>query len=262
MEKELNKLDILKIKTKKSIPSLFTLSNMACGLMALLSVAQEQFVVGCYFIIGSYIMDILDGRVARLIGAETEMGIELDSLSDWLSFGIAPAYMMYEFALKGYGIVAYPVVLIYVICGALRLARFNLKSLSGENTKKFFQGLPIPAAAGVIVFFILSYSLIEDDIPAKSINILSKQMPFLYGIFPFIMIGISLLMVSSVPYVALKSGNIFKIKSPVSLLVAVSIIFLIIFYPQNSLFIFFILYALSGIIYFFYKLFFKRNEEN
>jgi len=103
--------------------------------------------------------------------------------------------------------------------------------------------------------------LIEDDIPAKSIKILSKQMPFLYGIFPFIMIGISLLMVSSVPYVALKSGNIFKIKSPLSLLVAVSIIFLIIFYPQNSLFIFFILYALSGIVYFFYKLFFNGNKE-
>ena len=262
MENEYSTIDIIKTKTKNSIPSLFTLANMAFGVMAILSVAEEQFIKACYFIIGSYIMDILDGRIARIIKAETEMGIELDSFSDWLSFGIAPAYMIYEFALKGYGSVAYPVVLTYIICGALRLARFNLKSLSGQNSKKFFQGLPIPAAAGVIVFFILSYSLIENDTPAKSIKILSKQMPFLYGIFPFIIIGISLLMVSSVPYVALKSANTFSIKSPFSLVVAISVIFLIVFYPQNSLFIFFVLYALSGVIYFFYRLFFKKQEDS
>jgi CDP-diacylglycerol--serine O-phosphatidyltransferase len=262
MENQLTKIDLIKTKTKNTIPSLFTLTNMAFGVMAILSVSEEQFVKACYFIIGSYIMDILDGRVARMIKAETEMGVELDSFSDWLSFGIAPAYMIYEFALKGYGAVAYPVVLTYIICGALRLARFNLKSLSGQSSKEFFQGLPIPAAAGVIIFFILSYSLIEDDTPAKSIKILSKQMPFLYGIFPFIIIGISILMVSSVPYVSMKSGNIFKIRSPLSLIVSISIIFLIIFYPQNSLFIFFVLYALSGIIYFFYRLFFKKPEEN
>lgn len=261
MEKELTKIETIKTKTKNAIPSVFTLSNMACGLMALLSVSKEQYVVACYFIIGSYIMDILDGRVARLIGAETEMGIELDSFSDWLSFGIAPAYMIYEFALKEYGIVAYPVVLIYVICGALRLARFNLKSLSGESSKTFFQGLPIPAAAGVIIFFVLSYSLLEYDSPTKMIKMLSKQMPFIYGIFPFIMIGISLLMISSVPYVAMKSQKAFRVKSPLGIIVTISIIFFIVFYPQNALFLFFLLYALSGIIYFLYKLFFKTQEN-
>jgi len=262
MEKELTKIDIIKAKTKNSIPSLFTLTNMAFGIMAILSVAEEQFIKACYFIVGSYIMDILDGRVARMIGAETEIGVELDSFSDLISFGIAPAYMIYEFALRGYGIGAYPVVIIYIMCGALRLARFNLKSLQGESSKNFFQGLPIPAAAGVIVFFILSYSLIENDTPAKSIKIIAKQMPFLYGVFPFIIIGISLLMISSVPYVAMKSQKLFRIKSPLSVIVTVSIIFLIVFYPQNSLFIFFVLYALSGIIYFFYRLFFKKQEEN
>ncbi len=253
----MEKIITLKEKTKNAIPSIFTLANMACGVMALLNISEENYLQACYFIIGSYVMDILDGRVARLIGAESDMGVELDSFADWLSFGIAPAYMMYQFALKEYGIVAYPVVLIYVICGALRLARFNLKSLSGESSKNYFQGLPIPAAAGVIIFFVLSYYILENETPTKTISVLSKQMPFIYGVFPFIMIGVSLLMISSIPYVAMKSSSYFRIRSPVGIIVVVSVIFLVIFYPQNALFLFFLLYALSGIIYFLYKLFFK-----
>lgn len=259
MEEEIKKIDSIKNRTKNAIPSIFTLSNMACGLMSILSVSNNQYITACYFIIGSYIMDILDGRVARFIGAETDIGVELDSFSDWISFGIAPAYMMYEFALKAYGIVAYPVVLIYVICGALRLAKFNLKSLSGHSSKTFFQGLPIPAAAGILIFFVLSYSIIEGDTSSKAISLLSAQMPFLYSIIPFIIIGISLLMVSSVPYVAMKSNKMFRIKSPLGIVIAVSLIFLIFFYPQNALFVFFLLYAVSGIVYFFYRLFSSKN---
>ncbi len=255
------RVEYIKRKTKNVIPSVFTLSNMAFGVMALLNIANENFIQACYFLIGSYIMDILDGRVARMINAETEMGVELDSFSDWLSFGIAPAYMIYEFALKEYGILSYPVVLIYIICGALRLARFNLKSFSGESSKTHFQGLPIPAAAGIIIFFVMSYSIIENETPQKTIKFLSVSIPFLYNIFPFIMIIISILMISSIPYVAMKSKNAFAIKSPLGLLAVVSTIFLIIVYPHNALFIFFILYALSGIVYFFYRLFFCKNSN-
>ncbi len=252
------RVEYIKRKTKSAIPSIFTLSNMAFGIMALLNVANENFMQACYFLIGSYIMDILDGRIARMIDAETEMGIELDSFSDWLSFGIAPAYMIYEFALKEYGLVSYPVVLIYIICGALRLARFNLKSIYGDSSKTHFQGLPIPAAAGIIIFFVMSYSIIEDETPQKTIKFLSVSMPFLYNIFPLIMIIISILMVSSIPYVAMKSKNSFTIKSPLGIIALVSTIFLVAIYPQNALFIFFALYALSGIVYFFYRLFFQK----
>ncbi|MCX7641226.1 MAG: CDP-diacylglycerol--serine O-phosphatidyltransferase, partial [Elusimicrobiales bacterium] len=249
------RIKIIKTKTKNAIPSIFTIGNMACGVMALLNVANENFIQACYFLIGSYIMDILDGRIARMINAETEIGIELDSFSDLISFGIAPAYMIYEFALKEYGPFAYPVVLIYVICGALRLARFNLKSLYGDVSKTHFQGLPIPAAAGIIIFFVLSYSIIENETPTKTIKFLSDQMPVLYSIFPFIMIAISLLMISSIPYVAMKSKNTFMVKSPIGLLATISTIFLIIFYPQNALLLFFLLYALSGIVYFVFRMF-------
>lgn len=254
------KIREVKARTKNIIPSVFTLSNMAFGMMAILSVANENFIQACYFLIGSYVMDILDGRIARMINAESEIGIELDSFSDWLSFGIAPAYMIYEFALKEYGIVAYPVVLTYVICGALRLVRFNLKSLSGESSKLYFQGLPIPAAAGIIIFFVLSYSLIENNTPSKTIKFLSKQIPIVYNMLPFIIIIISLLMISSIPYVAMKSKNTFVVKSPLGIILTISVVFLIIFYPQNALFLFFVLYALSGIVYFFYRLFFRNNE--
>lgn len=256
------KIQTIKEKTINAIPSVFTIGNMVCGMMSLLNVANENFIQACYFLVGSYIMDILDGRIARMIKAETEIGIELDSFSDWLSFGIAPAYMIYEFALKEYGIFAYPVVLIYVVCGALRLARFNLKSLSGESSKTHFQGLPIPAAAGIIIFFVLSYSIIENETPAKTIKLLSDNMPVLYSAFPFIMIGISLLMISSIPYVAMKSKNAFIVKSPLGIIASISTIFIIILYPQNALLLFFIFYALSGIIYFLFKIFFQNKNED
>lgn len=255
------KIEVIKTKTKNVIPSIFTLGNMVCGMMSILNVANENFIGACYFLIGSYVMDILDGRIARMINAETEIGIELDSFSDWLSFGIAPAYMIYEFALKEYGVMAYPIVLIYVVCGALRLVRFNLKSLAGESSKTHFQGLPIPAAAGIIIFFVLSYSIIENETPAKTIKFLSDRMPVLYSLFPFIMIGISILMISSIPYVAMKSKNAFVIKSPLGLLTSIFAIFLIIFYPQNALFLFFLLYAISGIVYFVFKLFFNTKTD-
>lgn len=255
------KISEIKRKTKNAIPSIFTLGNMSCGVMAMLNVSNENFTQACYFLVGSYIMDILDGRVARMIKAETEMGIELDSFSDLISFGIAPAYMIYEFALKEYGIVSYPVILLYVICGALRLARFNIKSLSGESSKTHFQGLPIPAAAGIIIFFVLSYSIIENETPAKTIKLISTSMPFLYTIFPFIMIIISLLMISSIPYVAMKSKNSFVIKSPFGIIATISTIFFITFYPQNALFIFFLLYALSGVIYFIFRSILSRNSN-
>ena len=256
------KMQTIRNKTINTIPSVFTIGNMVCGMMALLNVANENFIQACYFLIASYVMDILDGRIARMINAETEIGIELDSFSDWLSFGIAPAYMIYEFALKEYGIFAYPVVLIYIVCGAIRLARFNLKSIAGESSKTYFQGLPIPAAGGIIIFFVLSYSIIENEAPTKTIKFLSENMPVLYSIFPFIMIVISLLMVSSIPYIAMKSKSTFIVRSPLGIIATISTIFIIVMYPQNALLLFFITYAVSGVVYFIFKTLFQERNSS
>lgn len=247
---ENQKLNLENIKKKGAfvLPSMFTLSNMAFGFFSILATSNKEYLNACYFLIGSYFMDVMDGRIARLVHGESRFGIEFDSFSDFMSFCIAPAYLIYNFGLKEYGFWAYPVSFLYVLCGALRLARFNLKSLDGENSKKFFQGLPTPAAAGIIIFFVLSYSLLEADDAGRKISLLSSGMPFIYAVFPFIMIGLSLLMVSSIPYAAFKSGNVFRLKSVSGIIISVSIVSMIIAYPQNVLFLFFSIYAVSGIV--------------
>ena len=244
------KIDLEKLKKTGAVvlPSIFTIANMAFGFFSIISASERNYVRASWFIILSYVMDMLDGRIARLVHGESSFGVEIDSLSDWISFGIAPAYLMYNFVLKDYGFWGYPVAFLYVLCGALRLARFNVKSHFGGSSKIYFQGLPIPAAAGILVSFVLAYSMLESGGNIRSIKFVMDQMPFIYGLTPFIMIALALLMVSFVPYPAFKQGNFLKPNSIKGMLLILSVLFLIIFSPQDALFLFFSLYALSGLL--------------
>ncbi|HAH31108.1 MAG TPA: CDP-diacylglycerol--serine O-phosphatidyltransferase [Elusimicrobia bacterium] len=251
------KLDLAKIKKTGAVvlPSLFTIANMAAGFFSILAASDGHYVPAAWFIMFSYFMDMLDGRIARLVHGESSFGVEIDSLSDWISFGIAPAYLIYNFVLKDYGFWAYPVTFLYVLCGALRLARYNVKSHFGGSSKQFFQGLPIPAAAGILVSFVLAYSMLEAGGGVRSIKLVMNQMPFIYGVIPFIMIALALLMVSSVPYAAFKQGNVFKPNSVKGMLLILAVVSLIVYCPQDALFTFFSIYALTGVIIGVYRAF-------
>ncbi|MBI5743089.1 MAG: CDP-diacylglycerol--serine O-phosphatidyltransferase [Elusimicrobia bacterium] len=253
---EKKRIDIAKLKKTGAVvlPSIFTIANMAFGFFAILFASDNNFVLGAWFIMLSYIMDMLDGRIARLVHGESSFGVEIDSLSDWMSFGIAPAYLIYKFVLKDYGLWGYPVAFLYVLCGALRLARYNVKSHFGGSSKDYFQGLPIPAAAGILVSFVLAYSMLEGEGSQRSIQLIMNQMPVVYALIPFIMIALALLMVSSAPYAAFK-GDMIKPNSVKGILLITSIISLIVIYPQDALFLFFSLYAVSGVIFGIYKAF-------
>ncbi len=243
------RIDIEKLKKTGAVvlPSIFTIANMAFGFFAILSASESNYVVAAWFIMLSYVMDMLDGRVARLVHGESSFGVEIDSLSDWISFGIAPAYLIYKFALKDYGFWGYPVAFLYVLCGALRLARYNVKSHFGGSSKDYFQGLPIPGAAGILVSFVLAYSMLEGEGGTRNIRLVMEQMPFVYAAIPFIMIALALLMVSSAPYAAFKGGML-KPNSIKGILVITAILSMIVAYPQDALFMFFSLYAVSGVI--------------
>src|SRR6266404_6035838 len=106
-------------------PSLFTVGNMACGFYALMSVHRGEYASAATAIIAGMVFDALDGRVARLVHGESEFGVEFDSMSDFLTFGVAPGMMMYAFILKDYGVLCYPIAFLYTLCRGLRLARFN-----------------------------------------------------------------------------------------------------------------------------------------
>lgn len=246
---EKKRIDMAKLKKTGAIvlPSIFTIANMAFGFFAILLASDGKFVQAAWFIVVSYVMDMLDGRVARLVHGESSFGVEIDSLSDWISFGIAPAYLVYKLVLKDYGMWGYPVAFLYVLCGALRLARYNLKSHFGGSDKDYFQGLPIPGAAGVMISFVLAYSLLEGEGGARSIPVISSLMPFAYAGIPFIVSALALLMVSNAPYAAFK-GDMVKLNSIKGVLLVTAVLSLIVAYPHDALFVFFSIYALSGVI--------------
>src|SRR4051812_18014001 len=146
------------------LPNLMTAGNLFCGFAATLKIVQGAllqssdpdsaaafFHAAIWFILGACIFDVLDGRLARLGGQDSTFGREFDSLSDIVSFGVAPALLVYRIVLIDFPRVGWVVVFVYLLCGALRLARFNSVSESAPpvNEKKF-TGFPIPAAAGLI----------------------------------------------------------------------------------------------------------------
>lgn len=231
------------------LPSLFTGANLAIGFLSVLYAIDNQFTAAAWAIMAAIVMDVLDGRVARMTNTTSRFGLEFDSLSDVVSFGVAPAVLMYQMVLSGMGKPGIAIALLYVLTGALRLARYNLKAQDGESGSGFL-GLPIPAGAGMLASFVLSYELFLNgqQVTVKTIPIIMQRMPFFFHILPVLMIMISILMISTVPYVAFKG---FKPGRPKSLqlitLLMVAILFIIAF-PQNSIFILFLAYLLSGFV--------------
>lgn len=137
------------------LPSTFTMGNVVCGFLAILSTVEGQVITACWFILLAGFLDLLDGKIARLTGGTSAFGVELDSLADFLSFGIAPALMVYTQVLEHMGKWFWILSVIYIMAASYRLARYNLMADSEE--KKNFLGLPVPAAAiGIVSYMIFS----------------------------------------------------------------------------------------------------------
>ncbi len=233
-----------------TIPSLFTIGNITCGFFSILASIEGDFNFAGILILVAMLFDAFDGRVARMLHAESAFGVEMDSLADLISFCTAPAFLIYFIALKDTPFGA-PIAFIFMLFGAIRLAKFNVLANSGKGSKKYFSGLPTPAAAAVLVTLALSYynALILEStkhvLPAAKIYI-----PYIFSGVSLITIGLALLMVSNIPYAAFKSAPTNqkrKVTLSKFLFIAVLII-LFIKYPQDIIFIVFGLYALIGLI--------------
>lgn len=214
------------------LPNLFTTGNLFCGFWAIISVFQEKFFYAAIAILLAAVFDILDGKVARLSGAMSKFGVQYDSLADLVSFGIAPALLAFSWALRPYGKFGWLAAFVFVACGALRLARFNVQSSSGET--KYFKGLPIPAAATMISLTILLYLRLIETGWVKDIIIL-------------IMIWVlAFLMVSNLRYFSFKELNLSK-RKPFNLFILVILsMIVIIMEPTIMLFLFVLAYVFSG----------------
>ena len=190
------------------LPNLMTGGNLVCGFVALTKIVEADLSTGDYrdikvalfFILLACIFDLLDGRVARMGGSESPFGREFDSLADIVSFGVAPAFLVHRIVLRDVFInhpdVGWVIASIYLICGAFRLARFNcLAAMAGTGGGKEFLGFPIPAAAGLVASLTLFMMWWEDN---------QFQTGSLKFILPFIMVFLSLMMVSEVKYPTFK----------------------------------------------------------
>jgi len=222
------------------LPNTVTLCGMFFGFYAIMSSFKGQYVHGAWAILAAVIFDGLDGWVARVTNTATKFGIQLDSLSDLIAFGVAPAVLIYGWGLNAFGRVGWGFCFFYVVCGALRLARYNVQMDDTES--KAFTGLPIPGAATMIATLILFHSEVWGGLPAKSYSIL--VLPFLLAV----------LMVSTFKYHALKDVSS-KEGTPFKFLVAVVTVMVLIFInPHVFMFIFSAIYVSWGIAEGFLKL--------
>ncbi len=173
--------------TRAVVPSLFTVLNMFCGFLSVIHSSQGDFVSASWFIILAAGFDAFDGIMARITKSSSEFGVQIDSLSDVVSFGAAPAFLAYQLSLSSLGSMGVLLSSLVMIFGGLRLARFNVQ-LSGFD-KDFFTGLPIPASAITVASFTLSFTG-----PGGVLR------PTAAALLPYMMVGLSLLMVSKVRY--------------------------------------------------------------
>jgi len=169
-----------KLITRSVVPNLLTLGNIFCGFTAIIYISNGDFRVGTIYIIMAAVFDMLDGVVARLLQATSEIGAELDSLCDAVSFGVAPSFMLYKAYFEQFGEIGILFSSFPALAGVLRLARFNVQLTSFED-KLFFKGLPTPAGALTIISFVMFY-LNESFFDANTTRILIFTIPLIVSL--------------------------------------------------------------------------------
>jgi CDP-diacylglycerol---serine O-phosphatidyltransferase len=224
------------------LPNLFTVSSIFCGIYSITLSAGEptgdnfyRAAVAIFF--GSF-FDAFDGRVARLTRTQSDFGVELDSLADVISFGVAPAILVYKWALAGMGFVGLLICAVYASCGAIRLARFNVMAHAPGGSQRYFVGLPIPLAAGMLVSLVVA------------LNTQRAPVAEAVGLWPIatLVLVLSFLMVSTIRYRTFKEAGL----NPRTLLVFLLVIAVGVFIalrgrPSLVLMVYFLSYVLLGI---------------
>lgn len=233
------------------VPTLFTLGNLSMGFYSLTQSLEKNFIAAATAILVGQILDVFDGRIARWTNTTSSFGVELDSLADFLTFCVAPSFLMYQLALKSVAPWGLPIAILFAVCGALRLAKFNTKAHSGEGKSSHFIGLPTPAAGGVLAIFALLHTALELDKPMRNIKMVTAQMPLFYKFVPAIMFILAILMVSNVQYSTFKGAKLLRPRSLRTLVLVAMTVLMIYVYPQNMIFIFYVSYIGWGLVEYF-----------
>ncbi len=213
------------------LPTLFTVGNLFCGYLSLWASIRGTFEVAAYLIIAAGVLDGLDGRIARMTHSTSEFGEEYDSLADLVSFGVAPAVLAYSWGLSDFHRLGWMASFLFVVCGSMRLARFNIQTHVAD--KKYFVGLPIPAAAGTVAAVVL----------ATPEHLLSRV--WMGGLLALTVV-LSYLMISTIRYRSFKDLDLRR-RRPAWILPAIALLFAIVAYrPEMALASIAIVFVISG----------------
>ena len=226
------------------LPNLITLSSMFAGFYSIIASFNSDYERAAWAILVASVFDVLDGWVARMTHTATRFGIEIDSLSDAISFGVAPGVLVYSWSLQSFGKIGWLGAFFMVACAALRLARFNVQM--GSEEKKHFTGLPSPAAALMIATTVLAYQEVIDTLKELRLTGFADMISLDYWVLAmtFTVAG---LMVSNITYHSVKEANL-KERRPFGLLVViVALLTVVAYHPALVLFLISLAYVLAGI---------------
>jgi len=229
------------------LPNLFTTASLFCGFYSIIASIGGDFPRAAVAIILACILDGLDGKIARVTNTTSRFGAEYDSLSDLVAFGLAPAILAYSWALVSFGRYGWLAAFLFVVCGALRLARFNVQIDIIDS--RVFNGLAIPAAAVVIATTVLFFYYLGGEGPFHHVSILAG------------MVALSLLMVSNIKYYSFKDLNFFSRKPFMTFVLIICMLIVIVLEPQIMLFAMALGYAISGPAWILFKMA-KRREKD
>lgn len=219
------------------LPNMMTMASLLSGFLGMLWSIGGRFELAAVAIIVSCVFDGLDGKLARLTNSASDFGVQFDSLADLVAFGASPAVMIYLWQTHVFGRLGIMASFLIIACGALRLARFNVQT--GKISKKFFIGLPIPAAACTLATFVLFSSAY---VPESIAGILP-------GTTLFLSFLVSILMVSNVRYASFKDGEVIRAHRFSATVTALLLFVLVASEPKLLSFLFFMGYIVAGLIY-------------
>jgi CDP-diacylglycerol---serine O-phosphatidyltransferase len=221
------------------LPNSFTLANLFFGVLAIVTAERGDHERAVWYIIVGAICDAIDGRVARATNTGSRFGEELDSLVDAISFGFAPAILIYFAALRRDGF-DWIFVFLFAACAVMRLARFNVEQAG--RAKTYFRGLPSPVAAGVLV----TYSWFSET--ALYNQTVLSELPFPFNNIRLLIVGLAFLMISNVPYPALPTFSVKTFRGVIGLVAFVGLVFGLVFLPKDFFFPAGMLYVTYGVV--------------